>query len=203
MDGLYTLDELTRSIIDDFQLQCNTDESRNTYRMRIYRALQKLGIWEAGIEQVNPKTKKKCKYFTEHHKQAILSEKTLYDYVRNNSRSDKFSKSKRYDEMQKSIDIRRNEHIKYLDSRTQEHSEADIPVITQEEFHNYKNSMMLTAIFEKFFTPINDELLYNDLYQIQIIKDELNLQIEDIHAEERLQHPNGAYFHDKESVEKT
>lgn len=197
MDRLYTINELTDSIIEDYQLRRVDDNDTKAYYMEIYRALNKLGILNAGIKRVNPATKRICRYYTEHHKQAILSEKTLYDYVRNNSRSDKFSKSKRYDEMQKSIDIRRNEHIKYLDSRTQELSEADIPVITQEEFHNYKNSMMLTAIFEKFFTPINDELLYNDLYQIQIIKDEINLQIEDIHAEERLQHPNGAYFHDK------
>lgn len=89
-----------------------------------------------------------------------------------------------------------------MDSRIQENSEADIPIITQEEFHNYKNSMMLTAIFEIFFTPINDKLLYNDLYQIQIIKEVLNLQTEDLHAEERLQRPNGAYLHEKEAMKK-
>lgn len=136
-------------------------------------------------------------YYTEQHKQAILCEKTLYDYVRSNSTSEEIKNRKRYNELQKDIEVRREAHIKYLDSQTQDDENSIAPTITDQEFQDYKNTLMLTALFERIFTPINDDLLYNDLYQTQIIKDELNLQAADIEAEERLQHPNGSYYHEK------
>ncbi len=197
MNGLYTIKELTQSIIDEYQLDCSTDNAFEVYYMRIYRALQKKQLLKAGIEKINPETKRKCMYYTEQHKQAILCEKTLYDYVRSNSTSEEIKNRKRYNELQKDIEVRREAHIKYLDSQTQDDENSIAPTITDQEFQDYKNTLMLTALFERIFTPINDDLLYNDLYQTQIIKDELNLQAADIEAEERLQHPNGSYYHEK------
>lgn len=197
MNGLYTIKELTQSIIDEYQLDCSTDSAFEVYYMRIYRALQKKQLLKAGIEKINPETKRKCMYYTEQHKQAILCEKTLYDYVRSNSTSEEIKNRKRYNELQKDIEVRREAHIKYLDSQTQDDENSIAPTITDQEFQDYKNTLMLTALFERIFTPINDDLLYNDLYQTQIIKDELNLQAADIEAEERLQHPNGSYYHEK------
>lgn len=197
MNGLYTIEELVECIKDEYQLDQSTDDADKNYYMRIYRALKKLNILDKGIVLVNPVTHRKCRYYSEHDKQAILSEKSLYDYLRNNSTSDVIKNSKRYNEILNNIDSRRNAHIRYLDSRTQDICDNSISVITQEEFQNYKNQIMLTALFEKFFTPINDELLYNDLNQFHIIRDELHLQIEDIQAEERLQHPKGAYYQEK------
>lgn len=197
MNGLYTIKELTQSIIDEYQLKCFTDNAFEVYYMRIYRALQKKQLLKAGIEKINPETKRKCMYYTEQHKQAILCEKTLYDYVRSNSTSEEIKNRKRYNELQKDIEVRREAYIKYLDSQTQDDENSIVPIITNQEFQEYKNTLMLTALFEKIFTPINDALLYNDLYQTQIIKDELNLQAADIEAEERLQHPNGSYYHEK------
>lgn len=197
MNGLYTIKELTQSIIDEYQLNCSTDSAFEVYYMRIYRALQKKQLLKAGIEKINPETKRKCMYYTEQHKQAILCEKTLYDYVRSNSTSEEIKNRKRYNELQKDIEVRREAHIKYLDSQTQDDENSIAPTITDQEFQDYKNTLMLTALFERIFTPINDDLLYNDLYQTQIIKDELNLQAADIEAEERLQHPNGSYYHEK------
>ena len=197
MNGLYTIKELTQSIIGEYQLDCSTDSAFEVYYMRIYRALQKKQLLKAGIEKINPETKRKCMYYTEQHKQAILCEKTLYDYVRSNSTSEEIKNRKRYNELQKDIEVRREAHIKYLDSQTQDDENSIAPTITDQEFQDYKNTLMLTALFERIFTPINDNLLYNDLYQTQIIKDELNLQAADIEAEERLQHPNGSYYHEK------
>ena len=197
MNGLYTLKELTQSIIDEYQLNCSGENTFGRYQTRIYRALQKKQLLKAGIKKINPETKRECTYYTEQHRKAILSEKTLYDYVRSLSTSEKIKNSKRYNELQKDIEVRREDHIKYLDSQTQDDENSIVPIITNQEFQEYKNTLMLTALFEKFFTPINDALLYKDLYQTQIIKDELNLQTADIEAEERLQHPNGSYYHEK------
>ena len=197
MEGLYTIEELTKSIIDDFQLPLKVDEDFRNYYQRIYRALVNADILKAGIEKINPITKRKCKYYTEQHKQTILSERTLYDYVRNKSSSPKYQNSKRYNEIQEDIARRQQEHNDKLESRKQEENDDNIPNITDKELQEHKNNIMLTALFEKFFTPINIELLFNDLCQILITKDESNLQIEDIEAENRLLNPNGSYFQER------
>ena len=48
---------------------------------------------------------------------------------------------------------------------------------------------MLTAIFERFFTPINDSLLEHDLYAV-MMEDELDITTEQIEAEQRLNSPD-------------
>ena len=122
--------------------------------------------------------------------QELISEKSFYNYLRDRSEADEIKNSKRYDEIQKAIEERRISHIEYLDSRETGDYDGNIPVITDKEFRDYKRDMMVTALFEKFFTPIDNKLLLNDLYQVQIIEDELDLQIEDIEAENRLSHPS-------------
>ena len=80
-----------------------------------------------------------------------------------------------------------------MDNLADNSPDEDVPYISNKEFQNYKNSMMLTALFEKFFTPINDELLINDMTQVFIIRDEASLDVADIEAEQRLAHPEGNY----------
>lgn len=197
MNGLYSIYDLVEFVKKEYQLDQTSAEADKNYYMRIYRALKQKNFLDEGIEQVNPMTHRKCRYYTEYHKQTILHEKYLYNYLLNNSTSEDIKNGKRYDEIQKNIEMRREAHIKYLNSQTQDEENSTTPIITQQEFQDYKNTLMLTALFERIFTPINDDLLYNDLYQTQIIKDELNLQAADIEAEERLQHPNGSYYHEK------
>lgn len=81
-----------------------------------------------------------------------------------------------------------------MDNLADNSPDEDVPYISNKEFQNYKNSMMLTALFEKFFTPINDELLINDMTQVFIIRDEASLDVADIEAEQRLAHPEGNYY---------
>lgn len=72
---------------------------------------------------------------------------------------------KKYDEIQDDIEKRRDAFINMMDNLADNSPDEDVPYISNKEFQNYKNSMMLTALFEKFFTPINDELLINDMTQ--------------------------------------
>lgn len=58
----------------------------------------------------------------------------------------------------------------------------------------------LSYMFEHFYTPTNDTLLFNDLEQNLIIKDEIALETSDIEVEQRLSHPEGNYYKRKETT---
>lgn len=193
--NLYSVKELVNSIIEEYQLPIPCSQAWSTYRQKISRALKDSGLWDKGIPKIVGK--KTIMFFTEQQRQELLSEKSLYNYLRDRSQSDEIKNSKRYDEIQKDIEKRRIAHIEYLDSLETGNHNENIPIITDKEFRDYKRDMMITALFEKFFTPIDDALLLNDLYQVQIIKNELSLQVEDIEAENRLSHPNLYYYKEK------
>lgn len=192
---LYSIKDLVDSIIDEYQLSTEDENAWSTYRQKISRTLKKSGIWDRGIAKKTGK--KTTMYFTEQQRQELLSEKTFYNYLRDRSKSEEIRNSKRYDEIQKAIEERRISHIEYLASLETGSIDKNAPVITDKEFRDYKRDLMITALFEKFFTPIDDKLLLSDLYQVQIIEDELDLQVEDIEAENRLSHPNLYYYKEK------
>ncbi len=192
---LYSVKELVDTIIEDYHLPIQGEGAISNYRQKISRTLHDTGIWDKGV----PKTvgKKTTMYFTYQQKQELISEKALYDYLRDRSQSTEIHNSKRFDEIKNAIEERRIAHIEYLRSRKTGDYDDNIPVITDKEFREYKKDMMITALFEKFFTPIDDKLLYSDLYRVEIIENELNLQIEDIEAENRLSHPNLYYYKER------
>ena len=73
--------------------------------------------------------------------------------------------------------------------------------ISNDVYYRYKMDMMISALFELYFTPIDDGILMNDLERVFIFKDELNLQLEDLDAEKRLNNPEGVYYHKKISFQ--
>lgn len=189
---IYSVKELVDSIIEEYQLPNQDKDAWSAYRQKISRTLKKSGLWDKGIPKIVKK--KTIMYFSEQQRQELLSEKSFYDYLRDHSDSKEIRTSKKYDEIQKAIEERRISHIEYLCSLETGDPYKNTPIITNKEFQDYKHDMMLTALFEKFFTPINEKLLLSDLYQVSIIEDELNLQITDIEAEHRLSNPEGAYY---------
>lgn len=192
---IYSVAELVDSIIEEYQLPTDGDDAWGTYRQRVSRTLKSTGIWDKGTKKTVGK--KTTMYFTYQQRQVLLSEKSFYNYLRDRSKSVEIKNSRRYDEIQKAIDERRIEYIEYLDSLDMSERDENNPVITNREFKEYKRDMMITALFEKFFTPIDDELLLTDLYQVQIFKNELCLQVEDIEAEDRLSNPNPYYYKER------
>ena len=195
MNGLYSLDELTKSIINEYKLPYSEDDDTfAVYRQRIYREVVKLKLVDSAVKRVNPDTKRKCMYFTEQHRQRILTEKTLYDYVRANSSSEEIRNEPRYKEVQRQISERREAYIEHLSSlNNDEDINPNDPAISDSDFRSAKCQLMLEALFQLYFTPINDSLLRNDLDRV-LKKDDLGLQIEDMEAERRLEHPEGNYY---------
>lgn len=194
MSKLYTLEELTESIINDFKLDRSGEDAFHRYYQKIYRTLNACGFLKTATKKTNPCTKRQCRYYTEQQKKAILAEKTLYNYVRENSTSKRIKNSKKYSEIQIDIKRRRNEYFDMMNDLIDNPPDENTPYISNKEFQNYKNSMMLNALFEKFFTPIDDALLRSDMTQVFITRDEASLEISDIEAEQRLSHPQGIYY---------
>lgn len=211
MDGLYTIEQLTRGIIDEFKLYVSDKDGGvpQRYTQRIRRALKECDIYSKGIPQINPDSRRKCMYYTEDQKQTILSQKSLYDYLRNNSTSDAIKNSPRYDQVLEAIKTRRDSEIdwltslndKYADSHTHGgHDNGNIPNINNKEYRTAKNNMMIDALFHLFFTPINDDLLLHDLERVYLTSSELDLEVGDIEAEHRLNNPEGSYYQMKKST---
>lgn len=80
------------------------------------------------------------------------------------------------------------------------HDHGADPTITDKELHECKMNIMVTALFELFFTPVNEERLRADLMQWYILSDPINLTIEDFSARDRLDHPEGTYYRKKQNV---
>ncbi len=55
---LYSIDELTDSIIEEFELDMSSSTARRNYYQKIYRVLHELGIYERAVKEINPKTKR-------------------------------------------------------------------------------------------------------------------------------------------------
>lgn len=87
-------------------------------------------------------------------KKSYSGGKTLYDYVRKNSTSKRIKNSKKYSEIQIDIKRRRNEYFDMMNDLIDNPPDENTPYISNKEFQNYKNSMMLNALFEKFLPPL-------------------------------------------------
>lgn len=195
MRTMYTLEELTDSIIEEFQLQ-NADIDRNNYHQSIYRALKRCNLLNKGIKKRNPDTNRMCMYYTEVQKRTILADRILYDYVRTRSGLKQYNKGPKYKDVIASMSQQRQEYIDYLSAlgtEVDEDNESD-PYISDQEYRFHKTNMMFEALFSVFFTPIDDELLRNDLEQVEIYADPLNPTIQDLAAQHRLENPEGIYY---------
>ena len=192
MDGLYTIDELTQSIIDEYHL-LNPKRSYTTYYQRIRRALIKSGLLEQGMVIYNPETKRKNTYYNENHRQIILSEKTLYNYVRKNSTLDIYRKAPRYNEVQQQIDSSMQEYIDYLSHQMTSSEAMNYSTITEKELKEKKYHIMLEALFNIYYTEFDDKLFYNDLKLIENATDE-HIDPLQAEAQDRLNNPEGNYY---------
>lgn len=189
MEQRYTVSDLIDKLIEEYKLE-NPKNNRSAYTAEVYRILHETGIWDHAI--IEKKGKKKLRYFSEQQKNNLIANKRMYNYLIKSSTSDEIRSQRAYEKIQEDIRKRRERYIEHLSSlKNTENSLA--PRLSDDEFIQCKNNMMLQAIFECFFTPINESLLYDDLYQM-LLKDELDITIKDINAEKRLSHPEGNYY---------
>lgn len=207
MADYYNLRELTKKIIEEFKLDIKDEEyieieetkSFYSYYQRIRRALKEIGEFNKGVYKKDPVTKRKNMCYSEAQKQMILSEATFHDYVINHSIDEDIKNKKNYKDYQRVLLEYRKE---YFNSLSTKNEDEGVPCISDEEFNQYKMKMMITAVFEHFYTSIDDDLFRYDLERINIYMNDAHPEIEDLRAAERLKHPEGYYYRKRSKYKK-
>ena len=204
-EELITITEMTKILIKKYSLPINPDIGTDfsTFRQKVSRALKETGIWEQGVDEIIGK--KKIRKFTMIHLLELESSKQMYDYLRDKSENNEYQNSKRYKEISNTIEKRRKQ---FLDTQSKsgpfipltnlnQNVDPVVPKINQEELTIFADHIMIKALFELFFTPIDEKLLYSDIFRYKYLSEESNLGVEDLEAEDRLAHPEGNYYHKK------
>ena len=195
MKNLYSIEDIVSISMND------SETLRKTYYQYFRRTMKKIGMFDIGEKILIGKNH--TMFYTEQQMHKIFCTEKIYNYVRENSKDEKIRKSDRYKEVKEKISNRRQAQIDFLGKINQEYFDTlDTPCITNQELNNKKFSIMIEAIFNYIFGEFNTELLENDLNNI-LLADDLDLTVEIIEAENRLNNPKGNYFQDvkKPSIE--
>ena len=153
MKGLYTLDELTDSIITEFGLKSEGNGAYEKYRQKVRRVLIDIGVWDNAKEYPVHGTKYKAKHFTEYDKQKLLSEKSLYNYVRKHSSQDHIKYGEGYDTVINNIASIKQEYYDQLalsdsdDERDRANGHM-LQGLTREEILLRKIYYMIQALYD-------------------------------------------------------
>lgn len=200
MKNLYSIADIVSVAIDKYHMN-DSETLRKTYYQYFRRTMKKIGMFDIGEKILNGKNH--TMFYTEQQMHKIFCTEKIYNYVRENSKDEEIRKSDRYKEVKEKISNRRQAQIDFLGKINQEYFDTlDTPCITNQELNNKKFSIMIEAIFNYIFGEFNTELLENDLNNI-LLADDLDLTVEIIEAENRLNNPKGNYFQDvkKPSIE--
>ena len=195
MDGLYNIDELANSFVEEYELQIDKDGyCSKRYKQSIRRAMERLGILGNYVELANPKTNHLCNYYSAQQREFIKNEPKFHDYLLDNSTNDAIRSGLRSKQIQEAIDKRRAEFIEHVSRQREEmNGECEAPCVSEMELNRRMALMMLTALFEERFTSFNRNKLRDDM-ELVLGEDELGLSSDAVQAEDRLAHPEGHYF---------
>ena len=121
-------------------------------------------LWDASVDRTYKRSNSKTfHFFTKQQMEDILYSDIIYDYCITNSSSDKIKSSRTRKELQKLVDEekRKWDEIKQEPDMTGLFGGGTVP--TETDFYIEKSMIMLEALFELFFEPINGELLQKDM----------------------------------------
>ncbi len=205
MDGLFNSKELAMSFIDEYSLKFDGESDLTRVKQSIRRAMVRLGILEDYVRKVNPETNHKCNYYSAQQRELIRNEPKFHDYLIDNSTDEKFRRGVRTKEFEKKKKACRD---RYIESLGQQADDARYDYYDSTSFVGpgvveRRMAMMLTALFELFFTSFDEEQLRKDMnldmeaYNLEY----LDLKPEHIEAKERLAHPEGSYFRRRDAAD--
>lgn len=188
MERTYNVKEITDFIIKEYDMVYD-ETVKGNYNIEVYRILKSEGIWEKGIDTLNGK---KCpRRFTETQLRQLLGSEKMYNYVRERSKTLKDSPS--YKDVMNEIASRRNRYIEYLDEQETQSEVIENQCFSDKEIIEKRNSIMIEAIFNVFFTEFNLGLFKHDLNTVYF-SDELGLSPEILESEKRLASPENNYY---------
>ncbi len=196
-----TITEITEKLIVKYDLPYANDNDKSSYRQKVSRTLKDTGIWDRGIDKSVGDGDKTVKVFTTAQLLELETSKEMYEYLRTRSQN-AYKDRLPYKELNKTIEKRRRKALNSYFTPPRVSNNSGAPVLNEEEYKQFVDRMMLRAIFEVFYTPIDEELLRADIYTYKFLTDETELDIEDIEIEHRLSHPEGSYYSRKKEKAK-
>ena len=194
MDIYYTIEELTDSIINKYDLELINDEQRRMYYQRIYRALKENDMLDKGVIMVNQKTKRKSRHYSETQKKILLEDEKLSDYLITRSNSIAIKNKIKNKNIRKEMEDLRNAAIEFFSAQKYDSADDKNPSLSEEYIRQRMSYMMLKAIFELYFTPIDEKMLKQDLWNIEIFLDETHPDPKLVKSRIRLEKPEGNYY---------
>ena len=209
--GQYTAYELEEELIDRFSLE-DTAEFRDRFRKKIKSVCEKIQIktddgqinlWEYSEEEIEGK-KRHIHMFSEYEKKLVFNStalrKYLYKYSSDESWKREYEKeiqsTKEVEEMRK----REREFYEEInwDEYAQELNAYQHYGVSGEDLFKKKIILMIEALFLKYFTPIDEDRLQEDMETSNLYPEtDYN---EAIHAaRKRLENPHEIdyYYHKK------
>lgn len=185
-----TLTQFINEQIDEYELHSNSssyDKIFSKVRIKAQRELQKLGYWDAAPTKLIGKAK--TKVFTE--EQLLKVQVRMRYYLEELSDKEKKldhrkvkATAYRYDELTNNF-IPVDEENYNPDSYN-----SDQYIISKKEIEDKKKEIMLEAIFNYLYTPIDKDKLENLLYTAKLSDDPFKVA----QALEELKEPEGHLF---------
>lgn len=194
MDGYFNLNELAQSLIEEFGLYDDENARKNLYQY-LYQYFKKTGAEKLAARAINPETKRECSYYSKTQRDALLNDEAVVKHLCDIAK-DADCVRERLAKRIEAIKAYNDSFLDYMEELT--HSSPcdqrfEQGVWAEDEVRRIKPQIMLEALFEVFFTPINEEKLKKDLLMRREMP-EPNPPYAHLEACERLKHPEGNYF---------
>lgn len=177
MEEKYTLDEVILEGMRIFQISANDNYSYSRNK-RVPEAFRKKfesyvkkerpkdnpgkTFWDEAVDETIKKGNKKLfHYFTADRMKEIIYSDEIYNYLHKQKYNCSLPTAQELNEM---IAESERNYVKFCEDHNfrVDHYVGEIP--KEEELIQKSNAIMLTALYELFFEPLDLKLLYNDIY---------------------------------------
>lgn len=190
---MYSVSDMVDEAIERYGLTQVDETVRNNWMTEIRRILQDtLKCWDNADTEVRPGSPDTKVFPRSVMMQVFDSTRGEKYFMGAANKSEIFEENKRLDSLADELSQAE------IDGQSrQTMGNDDLPPIGLDAIRRIKHDMMLEALFNLFFTEFDEALLAEDLDAVELM-DRSNQSREDARVQQRLKHPEGAYFHRKE-----
>lgn len=203
-----SLGTIVRKLVREYDLP-DTKQSRDNLRRAILRTCEKIpvatGKGNATLKEVVSRGngEKRTRYiFTRAEQERLLESDELYEYIEKTNPDADISEHIR---RQREADRRIMQYQSALAVQFDEHPDNDyygVDFVSDAKVQQVKINMMIEAIFSRYFTPFDEQLLRQDLEMRYTLDSPFEETAESVAADERLMKPEGSYFEPRPGVGK-
>lgn len=191
---MHTLSDFVDEQIEKYVLQTKNTPYEETFakiRIKAQRELQKLGYWQTAKTKVIGKAK--TRLFTEEQLQELATVMKPY-FEKQAAKAIQAD----YQTLLENTSIAEDYTLFTPEDKdyklTKNSSRRDPYEITKKELEKKANAIMLKALFELFYTPLNYKKLENTMYTLKLSDEPFKLA----EAKHILEHPEGILYKKKD-----